>query len=87
LENHVSYKWALKFLFEEMRRIDLLWKIVEYRASLLNWMFNVYEFCCFKTLSQQVVSYYISIQFFWCKYRGEYLPPFKTKPTIVILII
>jgi hypothetical protein len=22
-------------LFEEMRRIDLLWKIVEYRASLL----------------------------------------------------
>ena len=27
---------ALKqFLFEEMRRIDLLWKIVEYRASLL----------------------------------------------------
>jgi hypothetical protein len=25
-----------QFLFEEMRRIDLLWKIVEYRASLLN---------------------------------------------------
>jgi hypothetical protein len=23
------------FVFEEMRRIDLLWKIVEYRASLL----------------------------------------------------
>jgi hypothetical protein len=37
----------------------------------------------FKTLSQPVVSYYISIQFFWCKYRGEYLPPFKTKPTIM----
>jgi hypothetical protein len=24
-----------EFLFEEMRRIDLLWKIVEYRASFL----------------------------------------------------
>jgi hypothetical protein len=24
-----------QFLFEEMRRIYLLWKIVEYRASLL----------------------------------------------------
>jgi hypothetical protein len=24
-----------EFLFEEMRRIDLLWKIMEYRASLL----------------------------------------------------
>jgi hypothetical protein len=32
-----------------MRRIDLLWKIVEYRASLLG-MFNVYEFCCFNLL-------------------------------------
>jgi hypothetical protein len=29
-------KQALKqFLFEEMRSIELLWKIVEYRASLL----------------------------------------------------
>jgi hypothetical protein len=38
-------QWALKhFLFEGMRRIDLLWEIVKYRASLL-WMFNVYEFC------------------------------------------
>jgi hypothetical protein len=33
-------------LFEEMRRIDLLWEIVKYTASLL-WIFNVYEFCCF----------------------------------------
>jgi hypothetical protein len=32
-----------------MRRIDLLCKIVEYRASLLR-MFNVYEFCCFNLL-------------------------------------
>ena len=40
-------QWTLKqFLFEEIRRIDLLWKIVKYRASLL-WIFNVYEFCCF----------------------------------------
>jgi hypothetical protein len=38
-------------------------------------------------VSQQVVSYHISSQFFWYKYRGEYLPPFKTKPTIVIIII
>ena len=38
-----------EFLFEEMRRIDLLWKIVEHRASLLS-MFNVYEFCCFNSL-------------------------------------
>jgi hypothetical protein len=33
-------------LFEEMRRIDLLWEIVKYTASLL-WIYNVYEFCCF----------------------------------------
>ena len=28
-----------------MRRIDLLWEIVKYTASLLC-IFNVYEFCC-----------------------------------------
>jgi hypothetical protein len=33
-------------LFEEMRRIDLLWEIVKYTANLL-WIFNVYKFCCF----------------------------------------
>jgi hypothetical protein len=27
-------------LFEEMRRIDLLWEVVKYKASLL-WIFNV----------------------------------------------
>jgi hypothetical protein len=33
---------ALKqFLFEKMRRIDLLWEIVKYRENLLC------EFCCF----------------------------------------
>jgi hypothetical protein len=30
-----------QFLFEEKRRIDLLWKIVKYRASLV---------CCFNLL-------------------------------------
>jgi hypothetical protein len=52
LQKHIFGKsrftqWALKhILFEEMRRIDLLWEIVKYRESLF-WMFNVYEFCCF----------------------------------------
>ena len=50
-------QWALKqFLFEEMRRIDLLWKIVEYGASLL-WMFNVYEFCCFNLLRKTCTAF------------------------------
>jgi hypothetical protein len=50
-------QWALKqFLFEEMRRIDLLWKIVEYMASLL-WMINVYEFCCFNLLRKTCIAF------------------------------
>jgi hypothetical protein len=35
-DNHVSYRFEV---FEEMRRIDKLWKIMEYRASFLS-MFN-----------------------------------------------
>jgi hypothetical protein len=35
--------------FQFSKAVDLLSKIVEYRASLL-WMFNVYEFCCFNSL-------------------------------------
>jgi integrase len=38
-----------QFLFEKMRRIDSLRKIVKYRASL-HGLFNVYEFCCFNNL-------------------------------------
>jgi hypothetical protein len=59
LENHVSHNelWnASQFLFEEMRRIDLLWKIVEYRESLLR-MFNVYEFCCFNLLRRTCTAF------------------------------
>jgi hypothetical protein len=40
-------------LFEEMRRIDLLLEFVKYTASLL-WIFNVYEFCCFKFLPKNM---------------------------------
>jgi hypothetical protein len=40
-------------LFEEMRRIDLLWEIVKYTPSLL-WIFNVYEFCCFNFLPKNM---------------------------------
>jgi hypothetical protein len=41
-------------LFEEMRRIDLLWEIVKYTASFL-WIFiNVYEFCCFNFLPKNM---------------------------------
>jgi hypothetical protein len=43
-------------LFQEMRRIDLLWKIVKYTASLL-WIFNVYEFCCFNFLPDTSCRY------------------------------
>jgi hypothetical protein len=46
LENRFIYNKLEAILFEEMRRIDLLWEIVKYTASLLR-IFNVYEFCCF----------------------------------------
>jgi hypothetical protein len=57
-------------LFEEMRRIDLLWEIVKYTASLL-WIFiNVYEFCCLKTwtvfLFNEALSF-ISYRLIWEK--------------------
>jgi hypothetical protein len=35
LGNRFIYKSFEATLFEEMRRIDLLWEIVKYRASLL----------------------------------------------------
>jgi hypothetical protein len=35
LENHLIYNKLEAILFEEMRRIDLLWEIVKYTASLL----------------------------------------------------
>ena len=35
LENRFIYTKFEGILFEEMRRIDLLWKIVKYTASLL----------------------------------------------------
>jgi hypothetical protein len=46
-----------QFLFEKMRRIDLLWKIVKYRASSL-WTFNVYDyqFCCFNNLLRKTCN-------------------------------
>jgi hypothetical protein len=48
---------ALKqFLFEEMRRIDLLWEIVKYTVSLLR-MFIVYEFCCFNLLRKTCTAF------------------------------
>jgi hypothetical protein len=34
---------------------------------------------------RQQVSHYITSQCLYCKYLGEYLPPFKTKRTIEIL--
>jgi hypothetical protein len=45
-----------KFLFEEMRRIDLLWEIVKYTVSLLR-MFIVYEFCCFNLLRKTCTAF------------------------------
>jgi hypothetical protein len=35
LENRFIYNKLEEILFEEMRRIDLLWEIVKYTASLL----------------------------------------------------
>jgi hypothetical protein len=35
LESRVIYNKLEAILFEEMRRIDLLWEIVKYTASLL----------------------------------------------------
>jgi hypothetical protein len=35
LENRFIYNKLEAILFEEMRRIDLLWEIVKYTASLL----------------------------------------------------
>jgi hypothetical protein len=35
LENRLIYNKLEAVLFEEMRRIDLLWEIVKYTASLL----------------------------------------------------
>jgi hypothetical protein len=49
LENRFIYNKLEAILFEEMRRIDLLWEIVKYTASLLLIFINVYEFCCLKT--------------------------------------
>jgi hypothetical protein len=53
LENRFVHNKLEAVLFEEMRRIDLLWEIVKYTASLL-WIFNVYEFCCFKFLPKNI---------------------------------
>jgi hypothetical protein len=35
LENHFIYNKLKAILFEEMRRIDILWVIVKYTASFL----------------------------------------------------
>ena len=35
LENRFTYNKLEAILFEEMRRIDLLWEIVKYTASFL----------------------------------------------------
>jgi hypothetical protein len=53
LENRFIYNKLEAILFEEMRRIDFLWEIVKYTASLLR-IFNAYEFCCFNFLPKNM---------------------------------